>query len=1054
MRPLDVVRVLACLAMAALAAIVDARSAVAAFVNFESGHTRPLAMSPDGSLLFAVNTPDNRLSVFTVDGAGLTLAAEIPVGLEPVAVASRANGSSGALEAWVVNHLSDSVSVVEIDTLDPARSRVVRTILVGDEPRDVVFAGTTTTRAFVTTARRGQNLPPGLLARFDENGLGRALVWVFDAEALGAALGGTPVTVLELFGDAPRALAVSPDRTTVYAAIFNSGNGTAEITDTYLRSHGGYLLPPDSPFVGENLRPPLIVRHDPLSGQWLDDHGRDMSGGINFDLPDSDVFAIDADGAPPALAAGANTFSRVGTTLFNMAVRPGSGHVFVTNTDARNEVRFEPIAAGGIQGHVTEERITVIDGIGADPVHVNPHIDFGVATGPALEIEESLATVNDLVFSGDGATLYVAAMGTGRVAVFDAADLESGIVTRDLVDVGRGPTGVVLDETNDRLYVLNHLDHTISVVSDASTTSRVQAAVVAIGFDPTPPVVKEGRPFLYDARTTSGHGDTSCASCHPFGDADQLAWDLGDPYGAMLPNPNGKLVNPSLPPNQSLQLFHPVKGAFATQSLRGLAGAGPMHWRGDRTAGNDPGGDWQSAPGAFEKFNPAFVGLLGRATPLTDPEMQAFTDFAMTLRYPPNPVGQLDGTRTASEEGGFLAFTELELIFFETPCAACHALPLGTNLMTQRNALTNDMKVPHLRNLYRKMGKYATPFVPPMGGQIRGFGIGSSGFGGSIGAFVDGFGVGPEISQQIVAFLMTFDTGLHPSVGQQVTVSASASPEVLARLELLRGRDAAGDCDLTVAADIAGEPRTGAVIPTGVWLDRGTDPLLTAADLAILATQPGGEQTYTCHPPGTGNRVALDRDGDGVANGDEIDEGSDPNDAGSVPLACAGGALETIVKPQLKVAKYDVPFGNEQLTVKGAWTLPPGAPAIDIVQNGLNVVARDASGRIVFHRRIVGPGWVVKKAGVKWGYKAAVGSKRGRDHQCVRLHRDERRRQSGRERQGRRLPHRRQRPAARDRARRRCGGGRRPLRHAHLRQRRHQAVPGEAEDAQVRVTVA
>ena len=41
-------------------------------------------------------------------------------------------------EAWVVNHVSDSVSVVE---LNDKSSRVKHTLLVGDEPRDIVFAG-------------------------------------------------------------------------------------------------------------------------------------------------------------------------------------------------------------------------------------------------------------------------------------------------------------------------------------------------------------------------------------------------------------------------------------------------------------------------------------------------------------------------------------------------------------------------------------------------------------------------------------------------------------------------------------------------------------------------------------------------------------------------------------------------------------------------------------------------------------------------------------------------------------------------------------------------
>src|SRR5262245_47618594 len=128
------------------------------FTNFETGHVRPLAISPGGEWLFAVNTPDDRLTVYALTATGAVLATEVSVGLEPVAVAARTN-AAGRTEAWVVNHLSDSVSVVEIDPVDPARSRVTRTLLVGDEPRDLVFAGTGGRRAFVTAAHRGQNRP-------------------------------------------------------------------------------------------------------------------------------------------------------------------------------------------------------------------------------------------------------------------------------------------------------------------------------------------------------------------------------------------------------------------------------------------------------------------------------------------------------------------------------------------------------------------------------------------------------------------------------------------------------------------------------------------------------------------------------------------------------------------------------------------------------------------------------------------------------------------------------------------------------------------------------
>ena len=94
--------------------------AEAGFVNFESPHTHPIALSQAGTLLFTVNTPDNRLAVLDpVTGA---IIAEVPVGLEPVSVAPHPT----AAEVWVVNHLSDSVDVVEIVTWSVVRTIPVR----------------------------------------------------------------------------------------------------------------------------------------------------------------------------------------------------------------------------------------------------------------------------------------------------------------------------------------------------------------------------------------------------------------------------------------------------------------------------------------------------------------------------------------------------------------------------------------------------------------------------------------------------------------------------------------------------------------------------------------------------------------------------------------------------------------------------------------------------------------------------------------------------------------------------------------------------------------
>jgi hypothetical protein len=212
------------LAVVWLSAAANAEAELPSYTLFEAGQVRPLARSPDGTRLLAVNTPNGQLEIYDIVDGELFFAEAVPVGLEPVAVAVRNDG-----EAWVVNHLSDSVSIVDLAS---APARVVRTLLVGDEPRDIVFAGPSGSRAFITTAHRGQNSPYPRGA-YDVEGTGRADVWVFDATSLGTELGGEPLTIVNLFGDRPRALAATPDGSIVFAAVFRSGNRTMTVSEQH-----------------------------------------------------------------------------------------------------------------------------------------------------------------------------------------------------------------------------------------------------------------------------------------------------------------------------------------------------------------------------------------------------------------------------------------------------------------------------------------------------------------------------------------------------------------------------------------------------------------------------------------------------------------------------------------------------------------------------------------------------------------------------------------------------------------------------------------------------
>lgn len=867
------------------------------FVNFESGQVRPLALSSDGSRLYAVNTPDNRLEIFDVSAAVPVRLDAVSVGLEPVAVALRSD-----VEAWVLNHLSDSVSIVDLSATPP---RVVRTLLVGDEPRDIVFAGPGGSRAFITTAHRGQNI--GFDPRLGNQGVGRADVWVFDANALGSSLGGEPIEVLSLFGDTPSGLAT--DGNTVWAGIFHSGNQTTTILEESVCDGGeaappctiaGVTMPGGVP--GPNMsalgvpapETGILLKYNPTNDHWEDVLGRDWSGAVNFDLPDYDVFAIDAHANPPVETA---RWASVGTILFNLAVNPVSGEVYVTNTEARNDLRFEGfgVAFGNdtLNGHLHEARITVLDGAQVKPRHLNKHIDYDVVPSPAGVKDHSLATPLGMEVSADGTTLYVAAFGSGKVGRFDAASLSADTFAPDasthVTVSGGGPTGLALDEADRRLFVLTRFDNSISVID---IDAWVETSHVPLGFNPEPPEVTDGRRFLYDADFSSSNGEASCAGCHVFGNFDSLAWNLGDPDGDVLNNP----LTFRVPPIGISKDFHPLKGPMTTQTLRGMKNHGSMHWRGDRTGGNDPDSDAFDSFRAFEKFDGAFEGLLGRASPIDSDDMAAFAAFALSIMPPPNPIRALDNTLgVRAQRGRDLYFGRVTDIF--SNCNGCHTLDedagfFGADGLGSFDGDPEMFKVAQLRNMYEKLGNFGVSPIgnvalPHIGPQIRGFGYRHNGSVGSLFLFVSGAVFSLTINERIdmELFLLAFPADFAPIVGQQATLGASSGADAEARVDLLEARQDAGECEVVVKGTVDGESRGGFRLLDGTYRFDRLHDVRTSAEVRGLANVAGQELTFTCVPPGSGERIGVDRDLDGAYDTYERDRGTDPSDPTSFPTA-------------------------------------------------------------------------------------------------------------------------------------------------------------------------
>ncbi|HET7226715.1 MAG TPA: FlgD immunoglobulin-like domain containing protein [Candidatus Eisenbacteria bacterium] len=873
---------LACFALAlgaaALPRHLQSRAAVTSdFTHFESGHVHPACMTPDGTRLLVVNTPDDRLAIFDVEGPVPVRVAEVPVGLEPVSVAARSDS-----EAWVVNQLSDDVSIVNLNT-----RHVRATLHVGDEPADVVFAGSPP-RAWVSVSQEDR-------------------VKSFDPANLATA----PV-VVPIDGRMPRALAASADGAHVYVAVFNAGNRTSVLSS----AEAGDSLPPPNPPMNPALpaapKVGLIVQQQ--GSDWRDETGRLWNDRIKYTSFDTDVADI-----ATATHGVVRTISNVGAVNFAVAVSPTSGVVAVTGTEPRNLTRFEP----NLRGHLVDTRLALAPSSGpASVVSLDPHVDYAITPGPQAERDSALGIPTGLAWSGDGQRVYVTSLASDRLGVLDA----SGALHARVPTVA-GPTGVVVDDARGRIYVVGRFHEQLQTLSSATLAPL---ATTAIGFDPTPDAVVNGRKFFYGG-FTSGHGDQACATCHVFGDFDNLSWDLGDPTGTMIPIDRTGQTDPLIAAS-----VHPMKGPMATQSLRGLPNTGMFHWRGDR---HD-----------LTAFNPAFVSLMGRAAPLADSEMTALSEFVMALVYPPNPNEFLD--RTVPDAPAGVPSAKRGQTFFNTVqvdgnvlrCADCHtdaSFGPGTNgQIIDRTALQapQDMKVPQLRNLYKKTGFTDTIGVV----DKRGFGYTHDGAVDNLFDFLKfpGFNFGSPQStadanrRDVAAFLMAFDTGTAPAIGVQITFDGTNGGDatLTARVDTLRAQAAAGTCDLVAKGRVGGQPR-GWLYQSGsaTWKsDKAAGAALSTPSLLALAG-PGSELTVTGVPAGSGTRMGIDRDRDGYLDGDELDAGSDPGNPASTPnnVGVAGGSLRD--GASLAAARPNPFRGSTML----AYTLPRAAPVSLVIYDVL-----------------------------------------------------------------------------------------------------------------------
>jgi hypothetical protein len=301
--------------------------------------------------------------------------------------------------------------------------------------------------------------------------------------------------------------------------------------------------------------------------------------------------------------------------------------------------------------------------------------------------------------------------------------------------------------------------------------------------------------------------------------------------------------------------------------------------------------------------------MIGSPDVPSEVQMQTFADFQLQVVPPPNPVRNLDNTLTAAQQQGQSFFSgtrpsdgvnnaALNLLAGQSSfsCNGCHMVDssngfFGTNGNQSFEGLTQVVKVPHLRNVYDKIGMFGNPAVSffqeadsgPTGNQIRGFGFTGDGSTDTIFRFVtaavfaptsnSGFPqANPNATRQAVEqYALAFDTDLAPIVGQQVTLTSANGAGAGPRIDLLMQRAAAPfvskalngsvtECDLV--AQMVKNGRVMGLLYDPVHADFIPDDgsgALSDAALRAFAATPGQEVTYTATTPGSGARIAFSR---------------------------------------------------------------------------------------------------------------------------------------------------------------------------------------------------
>ncbi|MBI5364802.1 MAG: hypothetical protein HZA53_16620 [Planctomycetes bacterium] len=815
-------RTLSILALAALAAPAPAQTArlpapgpqLRATVPHDDAFGRSLDFDTAVLTPFCFSQDESRLYVLNSSGARLAIfetANFTRVGEIAVGLGTASIARRpGTDELWVVDRVGGCVSVV-----DPQLGAIVRTVRVGAEPYGIAFDATGA-RAWVTVSAAKQV----------------AVVRASDS---------TVVRTLGVRAENPRGIAYANGLAWIVPLL--SGNNTAP--------RG---IPTDTNDVRtvERVEGPGVVP-----------------------LPDRDLFLLRPGVQPDQdqidLSA---TRTGLGTILFNVHARPGTGELWIPNTDALNSEHSGE--RDFIDGQVVKNRLTIVDTNGGAPRFVD--LDQLAPQGAHCAQPAGLA------FDPVRPRVYVASYGSDLVTVLRIGAGRNltweGVIhipAKQAYPRGSGPRACLVDGQGRWLYVYLMQDKAVARIDlaalpQAGVFDVTSAPGTNIGFELLSGAERLGRHLFNDANLSKS-GTSSCASCHVDGHTDRLAWELShylDPRGTA---------------RDLLQFPVDVKGPLVTQSTRKLEETGPYHWRGEKRRLAD--------------FNQAFGNLLGHEVAGVPSDIggdfQYLIHYVNRLALLPNPRENLDRSLTAAQARGADVFQN-QPVMNGLACASCHALPLGTSgevVAAPVPGVLETVDVPSLRGVGSELAPQHMA-----GGNFGlrtelGAGLTHAGAFASMhdtvlrpradGSGTPQFALTPQEAQDLEEFLAAFDNGIAPSAAYQVTAhAANAAAVENGELAYLLEEARRDHCDVVaVRAPVVTptgfliqtaeyEPATGRFLPASVAM-----PFLTPHQL-IVEAQVVSPVTFLGVPRGTGLWLARDRDMDGLHDLDELALGTSP----------------------------------------------------------------------------------------------------------------------------------------------------------------------------------